>query len=307
MTRPGGGTVTVTGASGFVGAHVVELLHERGLEVVGVVDQDDPAGEADDLVIADLAAGFPAEALSDVVIHLAGLTAVGPSFAEPQRYLESNSAMVTHLCETVLSSGRPVRTLVAGSAAVYGGASGDTPLDESAPLRPASPYAVSKVLVEYQVGYYRTRGLDAVVMRPFGSLGPGQGTGFLVPDLTAKVQALAPGEPLPTGPLDMERDYTDVRDVARAYVEVALAERPAHDVYNVASGRAVAVHDILALVCASLGRPVPALAIDPARARAADPSRVVGDASRLRREFGWTPRIPLATSITDYHEGLEQA
>ncbi len=298
--------VTVTGAAGFVGAHVLSQLRGRGHRVTAVVAEGVLPPPADRVVTADLAAAFPQHALGEVVIHLAGYSEVGPSFADPQRYLNHNSALVTRLCEAMLHADHPMTAVVAGSASIYGGSTDATPMNESAPYRPSSPYAISKVVLEYQVDYYRARGLNLRVLRPFNNVGPGQPPGFFVSDLTAKVSALAPGQPLPTGRLDAVRDFTDVRDVARAYVDVALAPTTPHDVYNVASGRPVVLSEALELICASLGRPVPPLSVDADQARTSDPSIVVGDATRLRDDLGWEPTIPLAQSIADYHNSLER-
>lgn len=298
-------SVTVTGADGFVGAWVVPLLRARGHEVTCVVDAAADCPDADTVLVVDPARGFPPAALGDVVIHLAGWSAVGPSFDRPQGYLEHNSVWVTALCEAMMVSGGHTRALIASSAAVYGAGGTGAALTESSPFLPASPYAVSKVVVEHQVGYYRRRGLDLRVLRPFNSLGPGQPRGFLVADLMAKVAALAPGQPLITGPLNAVRDFTDVRDIARAYVDVAVAPSTPHDVYNVASGQPVPISRMLELICEVVGRPVPELAINDDLARAGDPSRVLGDPSLLRADLGWEPRIPLARSLLDYRNSLE--
>lgn len=300
-------TVIVTGVDGFVGRHVVTAARERGYRVVGISRAplaDDPlAADLDESVAADLTEEWPAGVHGDVVIHLAGLAAVGPSFDHPQEYIEGNSRMVTHLAEAMLASGSaPRRIVCVSTGAVYG--TGETRQDESAPTEPASPYVVSKLLVEAQAGYYRRRGLDVVVARPFNHIGPGQRTGFLLPDLVAGLRALAPGHALPVGDLTTARDYTDVRDVAAAYL--ALAERPAldHDVYNVASGQSFTGMQMLAFAASALGRDVPELVADPTRTRRTDASRITGDASRLEADTGWRPAIPVEQSVRDYVAAL---
>lgn len=297
-------TIVVTGVDGFVGRHVAEIASARGLRVVGLTRTPlgaDPVREhLVDAIEADLTQGWP-DVTGDAILHLAGYAAVGPSFAQPQRYLEGNSAMVTHLCEAMLRMPEPrPRILGVSSGAVYAGASATTPLDESSPTAPSSPYVVSKMLVELQFAYYASRGLDVVVARPFNHIGPGQSPGFLVPDLVAALRGLAPGEPLRVGDLSTARDYTDVRDVARAYLDLLAAPAHRSSIYNIASGASRTGNEILAYAAAALGVPVPPTEIDLAKVRAGDPARIVGDAGRLRTELDWAPQIPVEQSVRDY-------
>jgi GDP-4-dehydro-6-deoxy-D-mannose reductase len=248
---------------------------------------------------ADLRRDWPVERPVDAVIHLAGLAAVGPSFASPQPYIETNSSMVTHMCEALLATGASSRVIGVSSGAVYESTGGD-PVDERSPIAETSPYVVSKLVIEHQLAYYARRGLDTVVVRPFNHLGPGQAKGYLLPDLTAALLALRAGEQLLAGDLTTERDYTDVRDVAAAYLLLAEADGHREFVYNIASGRSVPGKAILALAVAALGRPSPEVTLDPARVRATDARRICGSSDRFRAEFGWQPTIPLERSVSDF-------
>jgi len=304
-------TLAVTGVDGFVGRHVAAIAAAHGWQVVGLSRAETPdaglARHLENYHSVDLRTEWPHGLQVDAVIHLAGLAAVGPSFTNPQQYIEVNSAITTTICENILtwSRKRPVRVIGVSSGAVYGRPAHDgTGVDESAAVAASSPYVVSKLLVEHQLAYYATRGIDAVVARPFNHIGPGQGPGFLLPDLARALLLLPPGAMLSTGDLTTERDYTDVRDVARAYVLLASASRHEHFVYNVASGRSRTGREILESVAQALAIAVPTLEIDPARVRANDPRRVVGSASRLRDEFAWTPDIPIGQSIADFTRGL---
>ncbi|GAA1420978.1 NAD-dependent epimerase/dehydratase family protein [Agrococcus citreus] len=287
--------LAITGVDGFVGRHVATIAAERGHHVVGIAHcagADVPG--VDEMIVADLTAGWPQIRSVDAVVHLAGLAAVGPSFDEPRRYLAENAEMMLNLGEALLRSANPVTRVVAASTgAIY--ARSDCPITETAPLSFASPYAVSKGTVDNLLSYYRARGLDAVAVRPFNHIGPGQCPGFIVPDLRNQLDALGTGEPLSAGNLDAERDYTDVRDVAKAYVLLAEAPRLAHGVYNVASGHARSGHEVLAELCRAMNRSVPALT--RGSRRPLDLPRVVGDATRLRDELGWAPQIEFAASI----------
>lgn len=301
MTKP----LIVTGVDGFVGRHLARLAAERGWDVIGIVRSTpvDTAASIDvhDILTADLRREWPSSAPTDApVIHLAGLAAVGASFDRPQEYIEGNSAMVTNLCESRLAAGGGGRILGVSTGAVYANVLDDeSPRGEEHPIDFTSPYVVSKVLVENQLAYYRRRGLDVVVARPFNHIGPGQGPGFLLPDLLARLHALPPRGTLETGNIDTRRDYTDVRDVARAYLRMISAPTLQNGVYNVASGRSRSGREILELVCRSLGVDVPEVRIDPSRTRATDPSVIVGDNTRIASELGWRPEIPLDQTVAD--------
>jgi len=297
-------TLVVTGATGFVGRHLVRIASEAGYRVRAVgrepVPPADIAASLDDYISADLTGDWPVKAEADAVIHLAGLAAVGASFSAPQRYIEANSRMVTAMCESILSTGHATRILVVSSGAVYAPRTDGSPIDESSSTSATSPYAVAKLLVESQAAYYAHRGLDIAVARPFNHIGPGQEPGFIVPDLTRALRSLAPDEALPVGNLDTARDYTDVRDVARAYLTIVAAPRRRSFVYNVASGASRTGREILAEIAQSLGRPVPQVQVDPSRLRPGDPATITGSAARLRDEFGWLPSIDWRRSIADF-------
>lgn len=261
----------------------------------------------DEAIAIDLTRDWP-DVDGDCVIHLAGLAAVGPSFEDPQRYIDVNGGMVTLMGEALLRRRRAPRIVGVSSGAVYApGASGAQPLDESTPTAATSPYAVSKLLVETQLGYYGARGLDVVIARPFNHIGPGQASGFLLPDLVAGLRSLTPGAPLRAGSLETARDYTDVRDVAMAYLLLAEARTVGARMYNVASGVALTGERMLAMASEAVGMRPPRVEVDHARVRSADTSLITGDATRLRRELGWRPTVPIVESVGDYVRSLREA
>lgn len=300
--------IVVTGVDGFVGRHVARAAHARGHAVLGVTRGPELATELSSLLAehraADLREQWPSMGRVDAVIHLAGLAAVGPSFDHPQAYLESNSAMVTVMGEALLNAQRdssaPVRVVGASTGGVYRAPEGDEALDEEAPTSSTSPYVVSKLLVESQLAYYSQRGLDTIVARPFNHIGPGQSAGFLVPDLFKALSSLSPGQVLRTGDLSTRRDYTDVRDVADAYLVLAEARQHAHTVYNISSGRSRSGEEILEALALAMDVDVPLREVDPSRLRPQDPRQITGSASRLATEFGWRPVRAIADSIADY-------
>lgn len=297
-------TLVITGANGFVGIHVAALAAADGVRVWGLGREPEPssglAPHCEGYVSVDLHEEWRAPDGVDAVVHLAGLAAVGPSFDQPQRYIDVNSGIMTRMCEALLSERATARVVVVSTGAVYAPPNGDERLDETFKTIPTSPYAVAKLLVEAQASYYARRGLDTVIARPFNHIGPGQGLGFLVPDLADAISAVAPGEPVRAGDLSAARDFTDVRDVARAYLDLAFAQGHRHHVYNVASGRAYTGFQILEAVAHALGRPTPEVVVDPSRLRANDTPRITGSARRLVDEFGWRPQIDITQSITDF-------
>lgn len=301
------GVLAITGVDGFVGRHVARLAVRRGWRVFGLARAAEPDDDLRSLlseyISVDLRTEWPLGSDVDSIIHLAGLAAVGPSFSQPQQYIESNSAMITTMCESILShpSAIPVRVVGVSSGAVYDSAAASAALDESSLVAATSPYVISKLLIEQQLAYYARRGLDTLVVRPFNHIGPGQASlGFLVPDLAAGLRALAPGQALAVGDLSTERDYTDVRDVADAYLRLAEAAHHQHRLYNVASGTSRSGLEMLDLLTGALGMQAPNLQSDPARFRATDARRIVGSATRLRDEFGWAPTVPVQQSIEDF-------
>lgn len=302
--------VVITGAGGFVGPHVAKVATEGGWRVWATGKESEPAAKlepwCEEYIGADLARRWPVSTRVDAIVHLAGLAAVGPSFADPQRYIEVNSAIMTTMCESLLQSSSRPRVVVVSSGSVYA-PDEHGPIEESAPTLPSSPYSVAKLLVETQARYYAQRGLDTVIARPFNHIGPGQGAGFLVPDLVASLRALPPGAALPVGNLDTARDYTDVRDVARAYHYLASSPSHASSVYNVASGQSRTGHEVLAAAAAAMGRDVPTLVVEASRLRPGDAARIRGSADRLRDEFGWAPQVDWKASIRDFVHDTDRA
>ncbi|MDF2563007.1 MAG: hypothetical protein K0R99_4453 [Microbacterium sp.] len=300
MTR----RLVVTGVDGFVGRHLARIAAESGLDVFGISRNPEPDPDLLSTLAgytgADLRQEWPQGLPQDAdVIHLAGLAAVGPSFDRPQDYIAGNSAIVTNMCEGLVASGFTGRVVGVSTGAVYAQKEGEDPRTERDAVAYTSPYVVSKILVENLLAYYSRRGLRTVVARPFNHIGPHQGPGFLLPDLLRQLRSSPPDRPLRVGNLETRRDYTDVRDVARAYVALATAPELTHDVYNVASGSSHSGLEILEALSAALGRPTPPLEVDESLIRATDPPIIVGDASRLRSDTGWSPTVPFAATIAD--------
>jgi GDP-4-dehydro-6-deoxy-D-mannose reductase len=240
----------------------------------------------------------------DRVVHLAGQSSVHESWIDPGATLRTNVLGVAHLMEALRAAGLAARVLVVGSADEYGPVDpGDSPVREDHPRRPVSPYAVSKVAQGLVALEYASASLQVVRTRTFPHTGPRRGEVFAESSFARQVAEAAAGrrEPvLHVGNLDAVRDYTDVRDVVRAYW--ALLDRgAAGEVYNVCSGRGVRIGDVLRDLVAAGGVRVE-IRQDPDRLRPQDVPTLVGDPARLRQATGWEPRFALDRTLADLLE-----
>jgi GDP-4-dehydro-6-deoxy-D-mannose reductase len=295
----------VTGANGFVGQHLLKELAEHGTNILAVGGPLATASQSkfiNEHITLDLTKAAEAKKIdfSDVtgVIHLAGLAAFTPSFDRPMDYITTNIGIETNLFEAALAQDVRPRFLIISSGTLY-----DTkapgPLTENSPVVPNSPYSVSKLGQEQMAQYYHSRGFECIIARPFNHIGPGQGLGFIVPDLTEQVMAVAQGKrkEVLVGNLDAQRDYTDVRDIARAY-RLLLEKGQAGEIYNVCSGTLRSGHDILAgIIQAAHCQPV--IKQDPAKMRPSDTPALPGSRQKITNDTGWQPEIPLATTLAD--------
>jgi GDP-4-dehydro-6-deoxy-D-mannose reductase len=288
-SRPAGGRAFVTGGAGFAGRYLLDLLP-------GAVA---PTREELELLDAEAVRAAVRESAPDAVWHLAALASVGRSWEAPAETLSENIAMTANLLEAVRLEAPEATVVLVSSGEIYGPPA-RLPVDEDAPLRPQNPYAVSKAACDLLGAQYAdTTGLRVVRLRPFNHSGPGQSDVYVIGTLTRQVaEAEAAGQPealVRTGNPDSARDFSDVRDVARAY---ALGSELRPGAYNVASGRAVSVRELIELVREAALIPV-RHEVDPGRVRAHDVPEVRGSAERLRAACGWTPEIPLERTVAD--------
>jgi GDP-4-dehydro-6-deoxy-D-mannose reductase len=235
----------------------------------------------------------------DVCYHLAALSHVGASWTYPDRYFHNNVVGTANLVSVLAALDRTSRLLHVSSSEVYGQVSvEDSPILETRPLRPVSPYAASKAASEVAAmqGWYG-RGLPVVVARPFNHTGPRQSTDFLVPALASRLMA-AKREgraSLQVGNIQARRDFMDVRDVARAYRLLAVHGEPG-EVYNVCSGDDVSVNEILDLLCESVGYGV-TFEVDTRLLRPNDVEVVQGSPRRLVAATGFRREFELRQTI----------
>jgi GDP-4-dehydro-6-deoxy-D-mannose reductase len=280
------GPILVTGAQGFVGRHLLAQLGD-GARPVDI-----------DVTDAQAVARAFAEEMPAAAVHLAAASSVGASWKHAGETWRVNTVGTVNVLEAARSEARECRVLVASTGEVYGRA-GRVPTPEDEPLEPRSPYAASKVAAEVACEQARRAGLDVVVARAFQHEGPGRDERFAVGSWTAQIARaeVAGGGAVRVGDLSAKRDIVDVRDVCRAY-ELLLDPSVAAGTFNVASGRAVEMREVLELLV-DLARAPIEIAPDPARSRPADLPVVCGDASRLREATGWEPMIPLEQTLAD--------
>jgi GDP-4-dehydro-6-deoxy-D-mannose reductase len=316
----------VTGISGFVGGHLAEHLLSLGDSVVGLsnsgrwpanlahlagsvgIEACDLAGVAQQEMTDRIALGRP-----EVVYHLAAQANPQASVADPRGTWALNLGGTLTLLEAVKASGLKPRVVLVGSGVCYGNPAAELmPVSESCPLRPNNPYSASKGAADLLgVQHYLAHGTDVVMARPFNHAGPRQSSTYVLGALARQVAEVEAGiKPrVEVGNLDIVRDFTDVRDVVRAYRLLADSGQPG-EIYNLGSGRGTKLADALETLRGLAGVPVDVF-IDPARVRPVDQPLLVADASKLRAATGWEPAFSieqtLADMLDDWRKSLKSA
>lgn len=305
----------ITGITGFAGSHLAELLlaEHPEVEVYGSyrwrsrTENIEHLGRRVTLLEADLrdyssVHTMLEEARPDLVFHLAAQSFVPSSWRAPNETLITNISGQTNLFEAVRALGLDPTIQIACSSEEYGLVYPDeTPIKETNPLRPLSPYAVSKVTQDFLgYQYFQSYGLKVVRTRGFNHTGPRRGDVFVTSNFAKQIAMIELGQQEPVirvGNLDAVRDFTDVRDMVRAYWLSVVRGRPG-EVYNVATGVGIRIRDLLDRLIALSGVDV-RVETDPERLRPSDVEILIGDASRFRADTGWEPRIPFEQTLRD--------
>jgi GDP-4-dehydro-6-deoxy-D-mannose reductase len=306
----------ITGAGGFVGTHLIaELQRETDWDIVGVSQRTRTGASiakmlACDLTHADLVRRVLDRHRPDIIFHLAAQSYVPRSFASPVDTLANNITAQVNLLEGCRSVGIDPIVLIVGSSDEYGLVRAeDLPITEAQEFRPLNPYAVSKIAQDMLgLQYHLAHGMRVIRVRPFNHFGPGQSDRFVVANFARQIVEAELGRIEPvilTGDLSAERDFLDVRDVARAH-RLAIDRAVVGEVYNVASGVSWQIGELLRSLIA-LGSVAVEIRQDPARLRPSDTPRVIGDATKFAAATGWAPRIRFATSLQDTLEDWRRA
>ncbi|MBA3723907.1 MAG: GDP-mannose 4,6-dehydratase [Candidatus Levybacteria bacterium] len=307
--------VLITGITGFVGQHLAyELLSQKEYHVTGTyrsASSLDQLGELQDQITLkllnldnpDAVSEFFKDEKPDHIYHLAAQASPFLSFKNPSDTITNNIIAQLNVFEALREHAmKSTRVLSVATGEMYGVVKpSDIPIDEDTPLRPISPYSVSKIAQDYMsLQYVLAHDLDIVRMRPFNHIGPGQKEGYVVADFAKQIAEIEKGkrEPiLSVGNLEAKRDFTDVRDMVKGYV-LALEKGEKGEVYNIGSGNSHRINDMLQLLL-SYSTKMVELKIDPARFRPIDVPEVVCDYGKFHKRTGWKPEIPFEKTLQE--------
>jgi GDP-4-dehydro-6-deoxy-D-mannose reductase len=288
--------ILITGVGGFVGGHLADYCVAQGAEVVG------PSRQEVDLLDADAVRSLVARVQPERVFHLAAEASVSRSWDAPAMVVEHNVSTTSNVLEAVRAEAPEALVLVACSGEEYGPPE-DLPVREDHPLRPQNPYAASKAMSDVLAGFHADAyGLNVVRTRAFNHAGPRQSDTYVVASFARQI---AEAEASPSsdgravimhGNAETRRDFSDVRDVVRAYW--LLAEQGASDVFNVCSGRSTSVSDILSRLAAHSSLEVEGR-VDPARLREGEVMEIRGSHDKLTDATGWQPEIDFDQTLRD--------
>lgn len=298
----------ITGINGFVGTHLKNHLLQKGYDVFGIVKPDSDTSHEHQNFPCDIQnfeelKNVIERITPDHIYHLAALTSPAESFKNPGDTVVTNILGQLNILESVKRLQlMETRILVVSSAEVYGAADEkDLPMDEETPLKPRSPYAVSKIAQDYLgYQYFHSQGVKALRVRPFNNIGPNQAPVFAVSSFAKQIADIEKGKKeavLKVGNLDAKRDFTDVRDAARAYV-LLLEKGEAGEVYNVGSGKSHKMQDVLDILL-SYSETSIIVEKDTQLMRPGEIPELLCDNSKLHQVTGWEPEIPLETTLKD--------
>ncbi|MFC1559536.1 GDP-mannose 4,6-dehydratase [Candidatus Margulisiibacteriota bacterium] len=303
----------ITGVTGFVGSHLAELLLEKKAQVSATyrwrsrMENIEAFRDKIELHECDIRDAVAVRSLIDKVkpdhiYHLAAQSFVGASWVAPAETLSTNIMGELNLFEAVKAAGINPRILVAGSSEEYGLVKKDeVPVSEDNPLRPLSPYAVSKVTQDFLgYQYFKSYGIPIIRTRAFNHTGPRRGDVFVCSNFAKQIVMMEKKMMKPVlvvGNLKAKRDFTDVRDMIRAYW-LAINKCDAGDVYNIASGNSISIKELIDIFIRISGVKFEVKS-DPQKMRPSDVEILQGDSSKFRKKTGWKPEIPFEQTLKD--------
>jgi GDP-4-dehydro-6-deoxy-D-mannose reductase len=305
--------VLITGITGFAGGHLTELLARDSYEIYGTyLDPFNPKSlspfqQQATFYPCDLTQPEAIEAVvktvqPDFVYHLAGMSHVQKSWSLRETTLKVNLFGSLNLLESLRKFAPSARTLIVSSGEVYGEVPLDLqPISENFPIRPMTPYAVSKASLELLCyPYIYGDKLHIIIVRPFNHTGPRQNPTFVCSDFARQIAEIEKGlrEPrIYVGNLDTRRDFSDVRDVVRGY-QMIMKKGQTGEIYNIASGKAYAIGELLDILL-GLSRVKIQVSPDPERIRPSDIPLLLGDNTKVRHQIGWEPEISIQDTLRD--------
>jgi GDP-4-dehydro-6-deoxy-D-mannose reductase len=306
--------VLITGITGFVGKHLADhLLSQKKYEIIGTYRSESGLTTLDELKDqlhvkqVDLNDPQAVESLilsekPDYICHLAAQASPAKSLVRPMETLTNNIASELSLLEILRKHSLSTRMLIISTGDIYGLVTpSDIPVDEETPMRPANPYAVSKITQDYLgLQYYLAYKVDVVRVRPYNHIGPGQKEGYVISDFAKQIAEIEAGKKeavLSVGNLSAGRDFTDVRDVARAY-ELALEKGESGEVYNIGSGKSHKIADVLDTLL-SFSKEKIEVTVDQSKFRPIDVPEIVCDSNKFRALTGWKPEVPFERTLQE--------
>lgn len=301
-----GRPILVTGASGFVGGHLLKTLRAAfpGVDVIGTSLTATGKVSALDVTSCSAVLALVTKTQPDVCIHLAGIASPAAARADPDRAWSVNLHGSLNLANAIMAAAPHCTLIFISSGECYGASfRSGLPLDETALPAPLHAYAATKAAADLALGARAEEGLRLLRLRPFNHTGPGQTEAYVMPAFAGQIARIELGQIPPeisVGALTPERDFLDIRDVCDAYTACVsrIAELPANLILNIASGHGVTIQTILEQLLARASCPI-SIRQDPSRLRPGEITSAVGDASLARNLLDWRPRIPLEQTLDD--------
>lgn len=300
--------VLITGIDGFVGRYLADYCISKGDDVYGIAktpkaDVKDVRMHICDVRDADAVTKVIFRVKPEKVYHLAAITFIPKTAKNPKLTYDTNFYGSLNLYEAIKKSGLNPKILFVGTSEVYGEVDEkDLPIKEDAPLNPLNPYAVSKAAADILSGYYSTQGIMIVRVRPFNHTGPGQAPSFVCSDFAYQIAEIEKGMReaiIKVGNLDIKRDFTDVRDVVRAYWMLMDNDMiRSGEIYNICSSRAILIQEILDFLLSKAKIKIKVIR-DTNKSRSSDLRVSYGDNSKIKRVVGWEPKISIKKTLED--------
>lgn len=300
----------ITGISGFAGSHLADFLVAKGYKVSGIVrKRENPnlnylkekiklyQGEIENSKTVEK---ILAQEKPDLIFHLAAQSSPRLSFANPQKTIDGNTKPEIYLFESILKLKLKTKVLVIGSSEEYGLVDKKhLPITEETPLNPISPYGVSKVAQDFLgLVYFKTHNLHIVRVRPFNHIGPRQDSSFALASFSLQIAKIEKGKRenvIDVGNIEVYRDFTDVRDMVRAYL-LALEKGEPGEVYNIGSGKSYSLREILEKLIKFSGIQAK-ISVDKKRFRPVDITNFVCDPKKFMQKTDWKPKYTLEETL----------